>query len=78
MMFIVHRGFMIQTFENVKSYLEDFDFVQVIKNRIQDCEELFEGKSIHFVHLDVDLYHPMLFSLNMFLKKIAARWNYTC
>ncbi len=57
-------------FENVKSYLEDFAFVQVIKNRIQDCEELFEGKNIHFAHLDVDLYHPMLFSLNFFSKKL--------
>lgn len=58
------------SFENVKSYLDDFPFVQVIKSRIQDCEELFEGKNIHFVHLDVDLYHPMLFSLNMFSKKL--------
>lgn len=58
------------TFENVKSYLKDFAFVQVIKNRIQDCEELFEGKNIHFAHLDVDLYHPMLFSLKYFSKKL--------
>lgn len=58
------------TFENVKAYLNDFAFVKVIKNRIQDCEELFEGKIIHFAHLDVDLYQPMLFSLHFFSNKL--------
>ncbi len=64
------RWFSDTTYESVKSYLEDFDFIEVIKGRIQDCESVFEGKKIHFAHLDVDLYEPMLFSLYLFSSKL--------
>jgi hypothetical protein len=58
------------SFESVKSYLSVFDFVEVVKGKIQECESQFEEKSLHFVHLDVDLYQPILFSLNMFSNKM--------
>lgn len=54
------------SYEAVSSYLSGFNFVKIFKGRIQEYENLFFGKTIHFVHLDVDLYLPMLFSLNLF------------
>jgi O-methyltransferase len=64
----VHRPswFSDTTYEDVCTYLNDFDFVHVIQGRVQDCENLFSDKSFCFVHLDVDIYRPMLFSLNLF------------
>ncbi len=58
------------TYEHVKSHLDVFDFIQVAKDRTQDCKDIFEGKRIHFEQLDVGLYQPILFSLNLFSAKL--------
>ncbi|MBA4320548.1 MAG: hypothetical protein C0412_19290 [Flavobacterium sp.] len=58
-------------FEDVKTYLSQFPFVQVIKGRIQDCADMFSDKKFHFIHLDVDIYHPTVFSLSFFGEKMV-------
>lgn len=50
---------------DVVNYLSCFKFVKVIKNRIQACNNEFDGIKFHFVHLDVDIFHPTYYSLNL-------------
>jgi hypothetical protein len=58
-------------YESVKEYLSKFGTVHVFKGRFQDtCGEL-QGKQIHFVHFDVDIYDPTLFGLKFFENRMT-------
>ena len=59
-------------FERVANYLKPFSFVEVIKGRIQDVVNRLPDK-FHFVHLDVDIYQPTLFSLNFFGRRMIKK-----
>jgi len=63
------QGTFIDTsYETVKNYLSTFNFVQITKGRIQENTEIFNDKKIHFIHLDMDIYEPTIFSLKFFDK----------
>lgn len=54
------------SFESVKAYLNQFENVEVHKGRIQDTAHVLKEASMHFVHLDMDIYEPTLFALQFF------------
>lgn len=54
------------SFEAVKAYLNQFENVEVHKGRIQDTAHVLNEASMHFVHLDMDIYEPTLFALQFF------------
>lgn len=56
--------------EEVSRLLSEFPFATVVKGRIQECAKGIESDRFHFVHLDVDIYEPTLFSLNFFLPRM--------
>ncbi len=60
------------SFDDVVSLLAEFPFVSVIKSRIQDCSEMLKDEMFHFVHLDVDLFQPMYYSLKFFAPRLAV------
>ena len=57
------------SYEKVKNYLSEFPFVKVIKGRIQ---EVAPAEKFGFVHLDMDIYEPTIWSLNYFGKNLAS------
>ena len=59
------------TVEEVSRLLSEFPFATVIKGRIQECAGRIEPDRFHFVHLDVDIYEPTRFSLNLFLPRMV-------
>ncbi len=54
------------SFESVKVYLSQFENIEVYKRRIQDTAHVLKDASMHFVHLDMDIYEPTLFALQFF------------
>jgi len=64
--------FMDTSFEQVKGYLDEFPFAEVIKARIQDATERLANQTFHFIHLDVDIFEPTLFSLDFLLPRLAV------
>jgi hypothetical protein len=58
--------------EEVERLLSEFDFAVVLKGRIQDLAGKIEPRPFHFVHLDVDIYLPMQFSLKLFMPWMAV------
>jgi Macrocin-O-methyltransferase (TylF) len=65
------RKFEKTSFEEVSRLLSGFPFATVIMSRIQECADLIEPDRFHFVHLDVDIYEPTLFSLKLFLPQMV-------
>ena len=55
----------------VVQLLSEFPFAGVIKGPIQECATSLDRSIFHFVHLDVDLHAPMLWSLACFLPRLA-------
>lgn len=53
-------------YDEVKKYLADFPFLTVIKNRIQDCGNIFRDVHLDMIHLDADIYEPIKYSLDYF------------
>ena len=49
-------------YNEVKNYLKNFRFAQVVKGRIQDVAKNFSRQKFHMIHLDTDLYEPTYFS----------------
>ena len=58
------------SYEGVSNYLSDFSDVEVVKGRIQDTSHLVDQEKFGFVHLDTDLYEPMVYSLKFFGDKL--------
>jgi hypothetical protein len=56
--------------EEVREYLAPFPFVDVIQGRIQDVEPMLEGE-VHLVHIDVDIYAPTRFALDIVAERLA-------
>lgn len=50
--------------DEVREYLSDFDFVEVMQGRVQDVAPDVEGE-VHLLHIDVDLYDPTRFGLEL-------------
>lgn len=57
-------------YEDVVEFLKEFPFIRVIKNRVQDAVVSLGEISFDFVHLDVDLFEPTLFSLKYFADRL--------
>lgn len=60
------------SFEAVREYLKQFGNVSVHKGRFQNSTDILSDKKMHFVHLDMDIYEPTLFSLQ-FLRDRMVR-----
>ena len=65
------KGFEKTSLEEVSRLLSEFPFATVIKSRIQECADMIEPDRFHLVHIDVDIYEPTLFSLNLFLPRMV-------
>jgi O-methyltransferase len=59
------------SYESVKKYLSDFDFVTVLKGRIQGFEKKFSKKDFTLIHLDMDLYEPTIYALNHYSENLV-------
>ncbi|HNA89558.1 MAG TPA: TylF/MycF/NovP-related O-methyltransferase [Anaerolineales bacterium] len=59
------------SFDSVKTYLKQFGNVEVHKGRIQDTANILNDLTMHFVHLDMDIYEPTLFALRFFDNKMV-------
>jgi len=53
-------------YESVKAYLSAYPNIELYKGRIQDTSHEVDHLVFSFVHIDVNLYVPTLFSLNFF------------
>jgi hypothetical protein len=60
------------SFQTVTSYLNCFDFVKVIKGRIQESVDFLPNDNYGFIYLDMDIYEPTIFSLNYFSNKLIS------
>lgn len=54
------------SYESVKEYLGQFKNVNIYKGRFQDICHHVQDAPMHFVHLDMDIYEPTIFSLYFF------------
>lgn len=68
----VPKKFSGTSLESVKEYLEKFDMVKLYKGRIQDNAEKVKDSIFGFVHVDVDLYEPTLFTLEFFDERLTS------
>lgn len=59
-------------YSEVRSYLEEFDFVRVLKGRIQDSAAMLEDLPIHLAHVDVDIRAPTAFALELVAERAVA------
>ena len=59
-------------FETVSNYLSDFKATRLHKGRFQDTCAQINSEKFYFVHIDVDLYSPIIFSLNFFKDRLIA------
>lgn len=56
--------------DDVAELLAPFQFVSIRKGRIQDTAASMDGHRFHFVHLDVDIFEPTIFSLRWFGQRL--------
>lgn len=56
------------SYERVSEYVKDLN-VDVLEGRIQDVADQIDARPIALAHIDVDIYEPMVFSLEF----VAAR-----
>jgi hypothetical protein len=59
-------------FASVKAYLRRFNNLTLYKGRFQDTCNQVASRQFHFIHLDVDIYKPTLFSLNFFDERLVT------
>ena len=57
--------------ESVREYLRTFKMVKLYKGRFQDNAEQVRKGTFGFVHIDVDLYEPTLYSLEFFDERLV-------
>jgi len=60
-------------FMEVSEYLRKFENVRLFQGRFQDTCMHVEQERFQFVHLDVDLYDPILYALNFFSKRLVSK-----
>lgn len=72
-----HRAghFSETSFESVAELLKPFPNVKLFKGRVQDTAGAVDNLTFHFVHLDVDIYEPMLWALRFFGERLAIGAN---
>lgn len=58
-------------YDEVRDYLSPFDFVEVVKGRIQDVAGRLESRRLQLAHVDVDIYAPTRFTLDFLADRIA-------
>ena len=66
------------TEDEVKSCLNNFNFIHLYKGWIPNRFNEVETKQYSFVHLDVDLYEPTRDSLNFFFPKLLENGVIVC
>lgn len=66
------------TEDEVKSCLNNFNFIHLYKGWIPNRFNEIEGKQFSFVHIDVDLYKPTWESLNFFFPKLVENGVIVC
>jgi hypothetical protein len=59
------------SYESVADYLSVFPFVTVVKGRIQDVAESLPAHPIHLIHLDMNVYKPTVFGLELAQARLA-------
>jgi predicted O-methyltransferase YrrM len=67
------RMFSETDYQSVAEYLSTFDFIRVLKGRVQDLHSALPKAPYHFIHLDVDIYAPTIFVLRSFYDLLAPR-----
>jgi O-methyltransferase len=69
-----HRPLMFgdTSLESVRQYLFQFNNVNIYQGRIQDTAHILRDTSLHFVHLDMDIYEPTVFALHFFAERMVA------
>lgn len=64
-------NFNATSYETVKEYLQtEKETIEVVQGRFQETCNRLNGKEIHFMHLDVDLYDPTSFALGFASKSL--------
>jgi hypothetical protein len=58
-------------YEQVRDYLSPFDFVEVVKGRIQDVAARLPVTRVTLAHVDVDIYAPTRFTLGLLAGRMA-------
>jgi hypothetical protein len=58
------------SYEVVKSYLNAYPNISVLKGRIQDVSNLLTDFKFSLLHFDMDIYQPTIYSLNFFDDKL--------
>lgn len=59
------------SYESVRDYLAPFPKTTVIQNRIQDAIPQIPDVPFDLIHLDVDIYHPTLFTLEHYKNRLS-------
>lgn len=60
------------SFDAVKDYLSDFDFIRFIRGLIPKTFSIADNSSYCFVHIDVDLYQSVLDCCNFFYHRLVS------
>jgi macrocin-O-methyltransferase TylF-like protien len=58
-------------YEEVCEYLSQFEFVEVVKGRVQEVAAAIATRPVHLAHVDVDIYAPTLFTLELLEERMA-------
>lgn len=59
------------SYESVAEYLSVFPTTTVVKGRIQDVAESLPPEPIHLIHLDMNVYKPTRFGLELAQERLA-------
>lgn len=59
------------SFEDVVEYLAEFPSATVLKGRIQELEDQLPAPPLHFIHLDMNVYKPTRFGLELARRRLA-------
>jgi hypothetical protein len=65
------RVYFKSSYDAVAKRLSDFDFVQLYKGWIPDRFDEVSDKKFGFVFIDVDMYEPIMDSLNFFYPRLV-------
>lgn len=64
-------SFVDTDFDAVRGFLSRWPFVEVLRGRIQDFEARLGPERFHFIHLDVDIYQPTRYALDLYSERLV-------
>lgn len=65
------RSFSDIDYSDVKTYLRRFDTVEIHKGRFQETAQVLEHQTIHFAHIDLDIFEPTAFALKFIDQRLV-------